>query len=165
MKIMNVRDFDIPEFKRKKCGLWDMVRYFDIIRMEDINKFIHITDDLKKQTDNLEDAIENARRLLEEYKISAEIDLEPMYKINLNDLVKVRLTDKGKEIFTDYYKQYSKYCDGPYEPKVDEKGFTELQIHQIANIFGPYLVNGCPYQVIFNNAVYLNPKDVKKVAV
>ena len=32
MKIMNVRDFDIPEFKRKKCGLWGMVRYFGVIR-------------------------------------------------------------------------------------------------------------------------------------
>lgn len=32
METINVRDFDIPEFKRKKCGLWGMIRYFGIIR-------------------------------------------------------------------------------------------------------------------------------------
>ena len=27
-----MRDFDLPDFKFKKCGLWGMLRYFGVIR-------------------------------------------------------------------------------------------------------------------------------------
>ena len=65
--------------------------------------------------------------------------------INLNDTVKVQLTDWGKEI---YYHQFDKlnenirrHCGNPLEPRmptVDNEGYTEMQLWVFMQIYGPY---------------------------
>ena len=58
-------------------------------------------------------------------------------KVNLNDEIKVKLTDFGKQI-------YYKYCeDFPTKLKIDSKGYTKFQIWVFMHIFGEYLYNGC----------------------
>ena len=69
-----------------------------------------------------------------------------MWKVNLNQYIKVKLSDLGKEI---YYHQYDKanerikLCGGkpikPTMPKVDAEGYTQFQIWQFMNLYGEYM--------------------------
>ena len=56
-------------------------------------------------------------------------------KININQLVRVTLTNEGKAIYGQHYRQYGQY---PIPPDV-----LETELWDIMNIFGKYLHNGC----------------------
>lgn len=66
-----------------------------------------------------------------------------LIRINLNELIKVKLTDWGKEI---YYHQYDKtnqfagreICK-PKFPKEDENGYTEFQLWDFMELYGKYM--------------------------
>lgn len=66
---------------------------------------------------------------------------EPI-RINLNEPIKVKLTEWGKEI---YYHQYDrinqnagrKICE-PRFPKEDENGYTEFQLWCFIELYGEY---------------------------
>lgn len=67
-------------------------------------------------------------------------------KINLNDFVKVTLTDLGKDI---YYHQFDKVNEvikkrggtpiTPHMPKVDAEGKTVFQLWQFMELYGEYM--------------------------
>ena len=65
--------------------------------------------------------------------------------INLNDTVKFRLTDYGKDIFyhrfdevnTKIRKRGGKLIE-PNMPKVDSDGYTRMQLWQFMELFGPH---------------------------
>lgn len=64
-------------------------------------------------------------------------------KINLNELVKVKLTDLGKDI---YYHQYDelnarlgRVIYEPIFPKEDDKGYTLFQLWNFMEIYGKYM--------------------------
>lgn len=65
--------------------------------------------------------------------------------INLNDTVKFRLTDYGKDIFyhrfdevnTKIRKRGGKLIE-PNMPKVDSDGYTRMQLWQFIELFGPH---------------------------
>ena len=67
---------------------------------------------------------------------------EPI-RINLNEPIKVKLTDWGKEI---YYHQYDRtnqiagreICE-PKFPKEDENGYTEFQLWCFIELYGEYM--------------------------
>ena len=67
---------------------------------------------------------------------------EPI-RINLNELIKVKLTDLGKEI---YYHQYDwinqitgkEICE-PQFPKEDENGYTEFQLWRFMELYGKHI--------------------------
>ena len=67
---------------------------------------------------------------------------EPI-RINLNEWIKVKLTDWGKEI---YYHQYDKInhiagkeiCK-PKFPKEDENGYTKFQLWDFMELYGEYI--------------------------
>ena len=121
-------------------------------------------DELKDTCSKLESTIEEARKLLE--KCREETGREMMYKINLNDCVRVKLTDEGKRIYRKFYEDVNKYLTGRLnEPAVDEKGFTTMQIREFANIYGKYLFCGSMWNVIEENSMYLHPSIVGKVVV
>ena len=67
-------------------------------------------------------------------------------KYNLNYNVKVKITAKGHEILRLNYEQLlgkltSQY---PYEPpKIDEDGYSEMQLWEVAHQFGAAMYNGC----------------------
>lgn len=69
-------------------------------------------------------------------------------KINLNETVKVKLTQFGKDIYMHQYDEVAnKY---PFlkishpEIKVDENGYTDFTLWQFMNLYGPYMVIGEP---------------------
>ena len=69
-------------------------------------------------------------------------------RINLNEPIKVKLTDWGKEI---YYHQYDRtnqiagreICK-PKFPKEDENGYTEFQLWHFIELYGEYMVVTLP---------------------
>lgn len=66
--------------------------------------------------------------------------------INLNDIVMVKLTDVGKDI---YYHQNDDINEAirqrggrPVEarmPKVDDEGYTAFQLHDLMTVYGPHI--------------------------
>lgn len=67
-------------------------------------------------------------------------------KININEYVKVKLTDYGKEIFYHQYdnfnKTYGKEIIKPRYPEVDSDGYTSFQLWDFMNIYGKYFDMG-----------------------
>lgn len=74
--------------------------------------------------------------------MSAEIDF------NLNDEVKVKLTDKGREI---HRKQFDDLVEGlapchgmVYRPKEeDSEGWSTWQLWNLMHLYGEHCYNGC----------------------
>ena len=69
--------------------------------------------------------------------------MSDLIRINLNEPVKVKLTDLGKEI---YYHRYDRanqiagreICK-PSFPKEDENGYTEFQLWHFMELYGEYI--------------------------
>lgn len=64
-------------------------------------------------------------------------------KINLNDIIKVKLTPLGADIFYHQYdklnKDYKRAIIEPHLPKVDEKGYTKFQLHHFMELYGEHI--------------------------
>lgn len=65
------------------------------------------------------------------------------FAVNLNDYVKVKPTDCGKEIY--YHKNdkvnkiYGRRVIKPSFPRVDSEGYTKFQLWDFINIYGNYM--------------------------
>ena len=79
-------------------------------------------------------------------------------RINLNEKIKVKLTDWGKEI---YYHQHDrtnqiagrKICE-PKFPKEDENGYTEFQLWAFIELYGEHIGVTLPNVIKPNEIVY-----------
>lgn len=64
-------------------------------------------------------------------------------KINLNESVKVKLTDLGKEIFYHQYDRINQIAGReickPMFPKEDENGYSEFQLWYFIQLYGKYI--------------------------
>jgi hypothetical protein len=63
-------------------------------------------------------------------------------EVNVNDYVKVKLTEKGHEILKsqhDELREYASYLGDYIEPKTDDAGFTKFQLWTLMETFGPYI--------------------------
>lgn len=87
-----------------------------------------------------------------------------MKAFNINDIIKVKLTDHGKDIYYHLYDTFNKQCGWevikPSWPRVDDDSFTEMQLWHFMYIFGPNLYNGCR-AVIENNRIYIRDDDLR----
>lgn len=63
--------------------------------------------------------------------------------INLNDTVKFKLTDYGKDIWYHQYDELNrlsrKEIIKPEFPKVDEDGYTSMQLWCFMELYGPHI--------------------------
>ena len=92
-----------------------------------------------------------------------------MKKFNLNEFIKFRLNDRGKDIFYHQYDELNKWLESngakPLErlfPAVDEDGYTEFQLWHFMNIYGPHMANGAP--AFWEDAnIYIKDEDLKNV--
>jgi hypothetical protein len=66
--------------------------------------------------------------------------ISSLYKINLNDTVFVRLTERGRKSHKKYYEEFFKSVGLPQSrytaPAEDEEGFSQWQLHDLAFHFG-----------------------------
>ena len=84
-------------------------------------------------------------------------------KINLNEVIKVKLTDLGKEI---YYHQYDELnarlgiviCK-PTFPKVDSEGYTHFQLWNFMEIYGKHIGMGLSNVIEPLEIIYELPKE------
>lgn len=82
---------------------------------------------------------------------------------NINDKVKVQLTELGRRILDDQHwalesrfqavKQF-----GRYDPKDDSEGWSEWQLWELMNKFGGHLGNGRPLP--FHTIIRIDEKDL-----
>lgn len=78
-----------------------------------------------------------------------------MIKVNINDVIKVKLTDLGKEIVQKNFDELQAwYPTIPLQTiyPIDDDGYTEFQLWAFMSIFGEHLYNGAP-QIIENNEI------------
>lgn len=68
-------------------------------------------------------------------------------QFNLNDDVKVRLTDHGRNVL----------AKGQLTRQPDADGYTKFQLWELMNIFGAYLVNGCSIPFDANSILFAPP--------
>ena len=93
-----------------------------------------------------------------------------MKAFNINKLIKVRLTDRGKDIFYHQHDEFNRrYGNGkeiiePRYPDVDEDGFTRFQLWHFMEIYGPYISITAP-NFIENNDIYMFDKDLKNYVI
>lgn len=75
-----------------------------------------------------------------------------MKAVNINAMVKVKLTEEGLKILMEQHKELlqslkekplvAKGIEEFEFPKTDESGFSEFTLHELMHIFGPYMFNG-----------------------
>ena len=76
--------------------------------------------------------------------------------INLNDWVKVKLTERGKDIYRRDRTQVAKIVktgNVQIEPDIDDEGFTKFQLWHFIEIFGKY-IGMCEDAVIMPVVIY-----------
>lgn len=79
------------------------------------------------------------------------------HKLNLNDIVKVKLTKIGLTIYMDHIERYAPSL--PLYPMRDSEGFVEFQLWDLMSIFGKRIHIGCDAPFI-DNMIYID-KEVK----
>ena len=87
-----------------------------------------------------------------------------MKKFNVNAVVKVRLTEYGKEIhkklWEDFWNSVGKLDEFPYTPpKEDENGYCEFPLWDLMESFGNYMGVGC--ELPFETIILIDEKDLK----
>lgn len=84
-------------------------------------------------------SVEEAKRRLEQLPPAQS---EPI-RINLNESIKVKLTDWGKEIYYHQYDEINKIAGRevckPKFPKEDENGYTEFQLWDFIQLYGMHI--------------------------
>ena len=59
-------------------------------------------------------------------------------RLNLNETVKVKLTERGKEIYRQHFSPLPDGFEQP-EPRIDEDGFTKIQLWVFMEMFGEHM--------------------------
>lgn len=74
-------------------------------------------------------------------------------KININESIKFRLNENGKNIYRETLKDIVK-LGLSNEPEVDENGYTTMQIWEFLRVFGPYTGMHLDCYIVDNEIVY-----------
>lgn len=80
---------------------------------------------------------------------------ETLMLVNLNDDIKVKLTDFGKEIFYKKLDEFDKRLVSSALLEEDENGWTKFQLWEFMNIYGKYLYNGATKLPIEGTQVFI----------
>ncbi len=83
-----------------------------------------------------------------------------MIKLNVNNNVKVKLTDKGREILRKYLLGWGYRVPDWYDSHTDSDGYTVFQLHEVMHIFGPHTYNGC--EIPFETTILIPTQEDEK---
>lgn len=86
--------------------------------------------------------------------------------ININDKIKVKLTDYGKELYRGYLAEINALIRLPISPRVlefDENGYTTFQLWEFMNIFGSEMFMGNKNIIEDNEIIYEYDKYKQQV--
>ena len=92
-----------------------------------------------------------------------------MKKLNLNQFIKVKFTDLGKDI---YYHQFDSLIEAmesrgirsitPSYPRVDKDGYSSMQLWCFIELYGPH-IGMCKPNVIEDLNIYIDERDLDEV--
>lgn len=92
-----------------------------------------------------------------------------MTRINLNERIKVRLTDLGKDIyyhqFDDLNERAGRCVLKPEYPKTDEDGYTEFQLWVFIELYGKHIGMAKPNVIYLNEIVYVGEPNTDAIPV
>lgn len=74
-------------------------------------------------------------------------------KININESIKFKLNENGKNIYRETLKDIVK-LGLSNEPEVDENGYTTMQIWEFLRMFGPHTGMHLDCYIVDNEIVY-----------
>ena len=98
--------------------------------------------ELDKTYNQLMETEKDAQERIAELESELEVK-DNLLKINLNDIIKVKLTPYGSEIyykqFDDVNKQYGKEICKPQMPQIDKDGYTEFQLWHFIELYGQHI--------------------------
>lgn len=83
-------------------------------------------------------------------------------EFNINDCVKVKLTNVGKEILARHWGKEE--LPEWYKNCTDKYGWISFQLHDLMHIFGQYTYIGNMY-LPFKTTILINTKDMKNANV
>ncbi|MBW1853066.1 MAG: hypothetical protein JRJ00_00025 [Deltaproteobacteria bacterium] len=90
--------------------------------------------------------------------------MEEYTKFNINDYVKVKLNQEGRNIYFDRDKRlndsYGREIIKPRTPEVDKEGYSKFQMHELMSLYGEHLTIGGITP--FETEIYLENKDNPK---
>lgn len=127
-----------------------------------LGKYQQENESLKKRVVELENfscqAEQETESLVEKLKQRiAELEskeTEKLTEVNLNDMVKVKLTPLGAEIYYHQYDELNKKIKAnggnplePRMPQIDKDGYTKMQLHEFISLYGEH-VGMCKPNVI-----------------
>lgn len=103
------------------------------------------------------------------YKIQ-QLQPDRIVRINLNEKIKVKLTDYGKDIYFHRFDYVNKMARQtvikPRFPDVDSDGYTSFQLWDFINIYGGHFVLGssqnviCPLEIVYTDDEDLLMKEL-----
>jgi hypothetical protein len=86
-----------------------------------------------------------------------------MKKLNLNCIIKVKLTDYGRDIFYHQYDELNKASGRtiikPRFPDVDSEGFSQFQLWDFMHVYGKHMMLAAP-EVIKPLNIYIKDEDL-----
>lgn len=87
-----------------------------------------------------------------------------MKKLNWNDYVKVKLNDRGRDIFFHQYDELIKrgFKIDPIYPIEDEDGFCKFQLWHFIQLYGSHIGNGFP-SIVEDVNFYIDESDLEEV--
>ena len=90
-----------------------------------------------------------------------------MKKLNMNSMIKVKLTPFGADIFYHQYDELNKKilkAGGepihPRMPQIDDEGFSKFQLHNFFNLYGDYMTVG-QKNVVEDISIYIDEADLE----
>ena len=88
-----------------------------------------------------------------------------MKQLNLNSIIKVKLTDRGKDIFYHQYDELNSRNIGvppitPRFPDVDSEGYSTFQLWDFMHVYGKHMMLGLP-EVIKPLNIYIQDEDLE----
>ncbi len=83
---------------------------------------------------------------------------------NINDKIKVRLTEYGNSILekdvTDTVGMFKNFSYPEYSPyHTDEDGYIEFTLWEFMQIFGKYFYNGCSQIIEHNEIIFIDKES------
>lgn len=93
-----------------------------------------------------------------------------MKSLNLNSIIKVKLTPKGTDIYYHQYDEFNKQHKltgvsylSPLMPKIDKDGYTEFSLWKFINLYGKYFQMGMREYPIQDLRIYIEDQDLDEV--
>lgn len=95
-----------------------------------------------------------------------------MRELNINDYIKVKLTDYGYQILEEFYDNLlnksnekekilpENFYDKYKNPEADEEGFTEFRLWNLIQIFGNHFHSSS--KIPFESYILIDEKDLKE---